>query len=134
MSICTKFQVNRIISATIIALHTDRNLKNFPHGCNVLIYFCVSLYTRYLGIVHQKIHQFCRTYKHLCQISNESDNFCDHYASHTDRLEYKRQNLLEFNVEVLLMFRQFQKKSIPKRAALINVILEFEFIIHLITK
>ena len=47
---------------------------------NVLRYFCVSLYTQYLGIVHQKLHScFKNTRKYWCEISSESNNFCDHY-------------------------------------------------------
>ena len=45
-------------------------------GCNVLWYFCVSLYTCYLDNVQPKATQLI---SHLSQTLSEIDNFCSHY-------------------------------------------------------
>ena len=61
--------------------HVKTDFKELTvHSRNILRYFCIFLYMRCLGIVHQKLYSwFHITHKHLCKISSESDNFCDRY-------------------------------------------------------
>ena len=60
---------------------------------------CVSLLMLFFLKVHQKLYGlFCITLKYLCQISNESDNFCDrHCVTHSKNILNPAQGLNKFS-------------------------------------
>ena len=81
-----------MISATAIALQTDRNANLFPSiGPIVMKYFRVSLYIRYLGNVHSLSKQIIsHNTQRFAPNFKQMNNFCDRCHT-THRQEQKHQ-------------------------------------------
>ena len=98
--------------------------------------FCASLYMRNLRNSHQKLYRWFRiAYKHLCQISSESDNLCDPIESHTDRQQYKHQKLFETNIGFHWPFGKNNHKFFWHRMKeYLNPKSKLQYVVYKITK